>query len=246
MIIAYYPGAGGNRYLQKILNKDWTEPDRSYDNHHRSQLFQHRYLLDPAPQVNNDYVLTHCMNSEKIQQVFPGRPIVFIKSNLQISLQREWMLHGHKRFCEQNKPVVASRLEHYLAIRDPTWPLITDELELNRLPDNIKQEVEKDYKKVNFHSVVPGTLTRITEQILDKIKSAYEIITWHIEYYQKYPVDFDRAHSVIDVDNIDQCVFGKIMSLELSRYHSEVFTAVWDEIVKQQCQSHNTSVYEQR
>lgn len=232
MIIAYYPGAGGNRYLQKLLNQDWTEPDRSYDNTNIGQLYQHRYLLDQVSRAGIKHVLTHCLNSQKIKQTFPGEPIVFIKSNMQVSLQREWTLHGHERFCEKNKKTVASRLEHYLAIRDQTWPLITTESQLDQLPDNIKQEVLTDYQKINFELDVPGILENLTQQTVAKINSAYEIIKWHLNYYEKYPVDFSDADTVIDIDT-DQSEFCTVMQTELARYRSDIFNDVWSAIVKQ-------------
>jgi len=63
MIIAFYPGAGGNRYLQRLLGNDWTQPDTSYDLK-TTQLFSHRYLLDHVPQTDSPHILTHCMNKQ--------------------------------------------------------------------------------------------------------------------------------------------------------------------------------------
>lgn len=41
-----------------------------------------------------------------------------------------------------------SRLEHYNNYKDPSWPIITDESQLESLPDVIKKEVELDYMSV--------------------------------------------------------------------------------------------------
>ena len=233
MIIAFYPGAGGNRYLQRLLGNDWTQPNTSYDLK-TTQLYAHRYLLDPVPQTESQCILTHCMNSQKIQQTFPGHAMVFIKSNLRISLQREWALHGHQRFQDRKIKNTVSRLEHYMAFRAPAWPDIVSEDQIDQLPENIKQEVHADYDKVVNDTVipVPSVLSQLTRNTVDKINSAYEIIQWHLDYYNKYPVDFSEAEQVIDID-ANGNEFCQLMQTELSRYHSEIFDQVWSTIDEQ-------------
>ena len=234
MIIAFYPGAGGNRYLQKLLGNDWSQPHTSYDRINTSQQHAHRYLLDHVPQTESQYILTHCMNSQKIQQTFPGHAIVFVKSNLQTSLQREWALHGHQRFQDRKIKNTVSRLEHYMAFRAPAWPDIVSEEQIDQLPENIKQEVEIDYVKVVNNTVhtVPGILVQLTRNTVDKINSAYEIIQWHLDYYDQYPVNFAGAEQVIDID-ADNNEFGALMQTELARYQSEIFNQVWDAVNEQ-------------
>jgi hypothetical protein len=233
MIIAFYPGAGGNRYLQRLLGNNWTQPNTSYDQK-TTQLHSHRYLLDHVPQTDSQHILTHCMNSQKIQQAFPGHAIVFIKSDLQASLQREWALYGHQRFLDRTTKTSVSRLEHYVAFKAPVWPDIVSEDQIDQLPENIKQEVHADYDKVVSDTVVPvpSVLSQLTRNIVDKINSAYEIITWHRAYYEKYPVDFSVAKQVIDID-ADGNEFCQLMQTELSRYHSEIFDQVWKAINEQ-------------
>jgi hypothetical protein len=65
-----------------------------------------------------EHTLTHCVNSRRIAEVFPGQDIMFIKSDLQASLRREWLLHGHKRFVDRQIKKDVSRLCHYEAIKD--------------------------------------------------------------------------------------------------------------------------------
>ena len=233
MIIAFYPGAGGNRYLQRLLGNDWTLPHTSYDQINRQQ-YLHRYLLDHVPQATSQHILTHCMNSQKIQETFPGHPVVFIKSNLQASLQREWALHGHQRFIDQTTKNSVSRLEHYVAFKAPAWPNIDSEDQIDQLPAKIKQEVQIDYAKVinNTIQTVPGKLVQLTQNTIDKINSAYEIIQWHRDYYNQYPVDFIGAEQVIDID-ADNDEFGVLMQTELDRYQSEIFNQVWNTVNEQ-------------
>jgi hypothetical protein len=231
MIIAFYPGAGGNRYLQKLLGNDWSQPHTSYDQINTNQQYAHRYLLDHVPQTESQYILTHCMNSQKIQQTFPGHAIMFIKSHLQISLQREWALHGHQRFQDRKIKNTVSRLEHYWAFRASTWPDIEHEDQIDQLPENIRQEVQIDYVKVvnSVIHTVPGKLAQYTRNTIDKINSAYEIIKWHLDYYDQYPVDFAGAEQVIDIDS-DNNEFGALMQAELDRYQSEIFNQVWNAV----------------
>jgi len=230
MIIAFYPGAGGNRYLQRILDCDWSQPNRSYDLKNTDQQFKHRYLLDCVPSFDSQHILTHCMNSKKIQELFPGQPVVFIKSDLQTSLQREWALHGHERFLNQAVKIQASRLEHYNAFKDLSWPVIASEDQLDHLPSIILQEINDDYVKViNPENNVPGVLAQLTQHTLNKINSAYEIIMWHLNYYKTYPVDFSCANQIIDVSDGDD-EFSLLMQKELNRYQSEIFKQVWDAV----------------
>jgi len=159
---------------------------------------------------------------------------VFITSDLKTSLQREWALHGHQRFLDQCPKSTVSRLEHYMAFRAPNWPIIDTEDQIKQLPDKIKQEVHADYDKVVSNTVesVPSVLAQLTHNTVDKINSAHEIIQWHLDYYNKYPVDFAGAEQVIDIDaNANE--FGQLMQTELSRYHSEIFNQVWEAIDEQ-------------
>jgi hypothetical protein len=167
------------------------------------------------------------MNSQQIAGVFPGQAITFIKSNLQASLRREWILHGHKRFVDLQIQKNVSRLLHYQAIKDPAWPEIICTEQLNQLPAHILKEVQADYSKVIDQNIdVPALLESMAREWLDKINSAYEIICWHNQYYNTYPVDFSTAHQVVDIDNDDD-EFSQLMRKELSLYQSEIFDQVW-------------------
>lgn len=233
MIVAYHPGAGGNRYLQYLLGNEWQQLNRSYDENNLSQQFQYRYLTNTVSQPLTDYTLTHCMNGPKIQRSLKSIPIVFIKSDLKTSLRREWVLHGHQRYLNKNIKLAISRLEHYIAIKDPSWPTLTSEAELMYLSDDIKKEVNADYERiVNSRLEVPGQLKALTQNLIDKINSAYEIICWHRQYYQQYPVDFSVAERVIDIDISDD-QFAALMRKELSLYHCELFDQVWDAVNEQ-------------
>ena len=230
MIIAFYPGAGGSRYRQMLLGKDWGKFNISYDNANFDQVYKNRYLLDGSFDDNTEHILTHCMNRTLINQLFPGRAIVFIKSNLQQSLRREWMLAGHERFIAKKIKNNVSRLEHYCIVKDPSWPTVHTIEELDQLPDKILKEVSRDYNKVINNVVdVPQQLTQLTHSFIDKINSAYEIINWHLDYYRKYPVEISFDDQIIDIEH-DIHEFSSLMKQELNFYQSEVFDQVWNKI----------------
>jgi hypothetical protein len=228
MIIAFYPGGCGNRYLQYLLGNDWSAYHRSYDNM-ASQLFEHRYLLSSAPPAVQKHTLTHSINSEQISQAFPNQPIVFIKTDLQQSLRREWMLHGHERFLKKKSRADKSRIEHYCAIKDSSWPDINSTEMLDSLPAHILKEVNDNYVKVNNTT---GIISSMLVEYSDKIESAYENIQWHLDYYKTYPKEFSKVSTIIDIETCDS-EFAQVVKNELGLYSSEVFDNVWKRIHEQ-------------
>jgi len=226
MIIAFHPGAGGNRYRQFLIGNDWKKFKVSYDL--ANVEYQFGYLTNTSYNNNFSYVLTHCMNSNVIKNLFPGNPIVAIKADLQTCLRREWMLYGHTRFMDNKVKDTIPRLEHYNAIRDTQWPMIYTEDQIGQLPDDILQEVMTNYKKITSIDV-PSSLISLTQNLINKINSAYEIINWHVNYYQKTPVDFSQAEKVIDIASGED-EFSLLMQQELSLYPSEIFDQVWDTV----------------
>jgi hypothetical protein len=234
MIIAFYPGAGGNRYLLKTIGKEWTNLGISYDNQVGGQQYLHRYLLESEIlETNSEYILTHCMNADRIRQTFPNQPIIFIKSDMQQSLKREWMLAGHSRFISKRTKFKNSRIDHYNKFKDLTWPHIETEEQLDELPSKILKEVNSDYKKISDIVIDdPGILQKLKQKYMDEINSSYEIINWHMDYYRKFPVDFSGASKIVDITN-DQTNFTKLMQKELKFYQSQVFDQVWEKIHEQ-------------
>ena len=233
MIIAFYPGAGGNRYLQLLLGNNWQQMGVSYDFKNHDQHFDYRYLLDNVPETNLKYTLTHCMNSNKIADLFPGREITFIVSDLRKSLKREWMLHGRNRFLKKQINTTPSRLEHYRAYKDDAWPDVDSEYQLDNLPNFILKEVNSDFDRLNIGNLpVPETLSQITQECIDEVNSAYEIIMWHQSYYQTVGLDFSAATNVVDI-GADNDEFSILMRTELELYQNTIFDRVWNKINEQ-------------
>lgn len=230
MIIAFYPGAGGNRYLRMMQNLEWRQSHISYDIVNTGQDFTNRYLLDDAVNTNQDFILTHCLNITHLQNKIPGHDIVFVVGNLKLCLLREWHLAGHDRYLKKQTPQDLHRLEHYNAIKDQGWPVCVSLGDLDNLPKHILQEVDQDYKKI-VKQQQPATdiLSMLETSAINKVNSSYEIIKWHKEYYSTYPVEFSSKDTVIDIaTGTDD--FSITMQHELSWYNSEIFNDAWNKL----------------
>jgi hypothetical protein len=230
MIIAFYPGAGGNRYQRMMQNLEWQQPGITYDAVNPGQDFNNRYLLDDAVNTNKDFILTHCLNTTHLQNKIPGHDIVFVVGDLKACLQREWQLAGHNRYIKKQTVPDLHRLDHYNAIKDASWPVCASIDELGDLPKHILQEVDQDYKKiVKQHQPAADVLRMLETTAINKVNSSYEIIKWHKEYYSTYPVEFSSKDTVIDIatgtDN-----FSITMQHELSLCNSEIFNDAWNKL----------------
>lgn len=230
MIIAFYPGAGGNRYQRMMQNLEWQQPDTSYDAVNLGQNFNNRYLLDDAFNTDREFVLTHCLNTTHLQNKIPGHDIVFLVGDLKSCLQREWRLAGHDRYIKKQTVPDLHRLEHYDAIKDASWPVCASLVELDNLPNHIQQEVNQDYKKIVKQQQPAGDILSVLETTaINRVNSSYEIIKWHKEYYSTYPVEFSSKDTVIDIGTGTDD-FSITMQRELNLYNSEIFDLVWSKL----------------
>jgi hypothetical protein len=229
MIIAFYPGGGGNRYLRMLENEEWQKFNQSYDFSVFGQAFKNRYLLDGVDNTDQSYILTHCLNTSHLKKSFPGRKIVFIIGDLKSCLRREWGLAGHLRFVksEQSKKINFDRLQHYYGFKDQSWPDCKSADEIDRLSKTILQEIDEDYKK-NFKEISTG-VDKVKQNVLSKVDSSFENIVWHKNYYEQYPIEIDADAEVVDISS-GSSKFCQVMRQELSNYHSEIFDQVWHSI----------------
>ena len=98
-IIAFYPGAGGNRYMLKQQGQQQFNSGKIYDDQLLNQDPKFRYL-DSDSDLSNapDVILTHCMNSVLLKSLFPDRNIVMIVTDRwHDCLRRSWNLSERKR-----------------------------------------------------------------------------------------------------------------------------------------------------
>jgi organic radical activating enzyme len=108
MIIAFYPGAGGNRYYHYSMGRrDFTQ-HQTYDHLLTNQPFEYRYLDSVLNLPDQQLILTHCVNVPLLKQLFPNQTeIVVLQANLDQCLKREWYLED--QFRDKNMP---NKLEH--------------------------------------------------------------------------------------------------------------------------------------
>ena len=228
MIIAFYPGAGGNRYQRMMQNLEWQQLNTSYDTVNPGQNFNNRYLLGDAVDTDREFILTHCLNTTHLQNKIPGHDIVFVVGDLKSCLQREWCLAGHDRYIKKQTVLDLHRLEHYDAIKDTSWPVCASLDELDNLPKHILQEVNQDYKKIVKQQQPAGDILSVLETTaINRVNSSYEIIKWHKEYYSTYPVEFSNQDTVINIETGTDD-FSITMQHELRLYNSEIFNDTWN------------------
>jgi hypothetical protein len=106
VVVSYFPGAGGFRFIHHLLGKSFDQNPQSNYHHDGSvddsliyynPADQYRYptlntqqaIKDPAP-----IAYTHAINTDVIKKVYPDRRIVKIKSNLVDALARYWNVEG--------------------------------------------------------------------------------------------------------------------------------------------------------
>ena len=234
MIIAFYPGAGGNRYLSMLENLEWQESNITYDSkvhkENTRQYIENRYLLDDIVDQGQDYILTHCLNSQYIMSKFPEHSICLILGDLNKCLQRAWSLDGHNRYVKKKIKPVIDRIVHYNIIKDSTWPDCSSIADLDKLPIEIVNEIDQDLKKILPPYQTTGQLQNIKNEYITKIDSAKDIIAWHLNYYSKYPIDLSQADTIVDI-RTGTDIFSITMQKELKFYDDEVFNKVWDLLV---------------
>jgi len=99
MIIAFYPGAGGNRLYHYLNGKREFDSHKTYDNLLSSQKPEYRHLTkDTIGLPNQELILTHCVNVPLIQKHFPGHnEIIVLIGDLNSCLRREWVLAAQYR-----------------------------------------------------------------------------------------------------------------------------------------------------
>lgn len=95
MIIAHYPGAGGNRYgrFRKQMN---FYNSGSHMHYSEFSCLEYRYLTHETKKSKfigpEETKHTHTLSDELLQEFFPGHEIIKIKADLKKSLCREWQV----------------------------------------------------------------------------------------------------------------------------------------------------------
>lgn len=223
MIIAYYPGAGGNKYLLRLKNLQWQTYGRYYDNQIEQSPF-YRYLYnDSKVGVENDYILTHCVYTPLLKKLWPDKKITVLLFDLKLCLCREWMLMGHKDYVDQLPS--PDPLELYDAIRDSSWPTLTCVSDLDNLPCKIKKEFDEEYSTM-INPTQPDEVLKKKYSV--EIDSALANISWHKKYYGDYPLNLDYCDTLVNNDSASN--FVSHMQKELDLYRSQVYDDCWQQL----------------
>ena len=169
-VIAFYPGGGGNRYIRYIAGLEYSQNNAVYDRQAPSQFFANRYLTNGVDTSKN-IILTHCLNKEHIKSLIENCRITFLISDFKKSLHREWKLMGHARYTPNYDTI---KIEHYNAVKDPSWPDVNTAEDLLTLPEHIKNEINTTYKQID-HLVNP-------DGEYQYLVTAFATISWHDNY----------------------------------------------------------------
>jgi hypothetical protein len=147
-------------------------------------------------------------------------------------LRREWLLLGHQRYLSQVAVSKShNRVEHYNAIKDPTWPTVLSVRDISKLTAEILTEVNNNYEQILSTQLLNNDSVQDTlqKQYAEKINSCYNSIVWHLNYYTDYPVDIDAADTIIDIEDQNNN-FSIQIKAEINRYSSDLYNDVWDSI----------------
>jgi len=207
-VIAFYPGGGGNRYLRMLQNEEFATPGITYDKKFIDQKLKYRYLLDDKLDgIPDKYCLTHCLNFNRIKQVIDPARIIFLNTDFEKSLKREW-IHDGVRLYVSTESQTDKILFTYSSIKDTSWPNITSIEEYNCLPTAYKKETEQQLANNN---------------VSVELDSAWASIVWHHEYYNNvYPATLDKF------ENAQESEFYTVMNTELNSYSNSLFDFCWE------------------
>ena len=97
MIIAFYPGSGGNRYYHWLQGQKNFLEKTTYDKLLFDQKVEYRYPLKDVILPNIPLILTHCLNVPFLRSLWPGHQIHVLLCDPTSALRREWLLAGSHR-----------------------------------------------------------------------------------------------------------------------------------------------------
>jgi hypothetical protein len=113
VVISYFPGAGGFRFIHHLLGESFDQkPQDNYHQVHRvndhlihhNPANQYRYpTLSDHGEIDNSIPIayTHSVNSDLIRKTYPKRKIIKIKSSLTDALVRYWNVAGKDRWQQE-------------------------------------------------------------------------------------------------------------------------------------------------
>lgn len=80
-----------------------------------------------------------------------------------------------------SKKNLGDRVEHYMSYRDPSWPTVEIEEDINQLPENILAELNQDYHREK----VPAYISNLQDLVIGNMK------TWNNDTF----LEWSRRHN---------------------------------------------------
>lgn len=251
MIIAFYPGAGGNRwYLSYTGQKDFV-PGQTYDRR-LEQEFRYRYLDSTTIGLpDQPLILTHCMNVPLLRQHFPAHDcIVVILADLDRCLRREWTLEDQHRDKDMPPDEHARSHISYHHRYYQEYPVDTS---------GATQIIDIDSDSTEFAQMMRKELSSIQSGIFDTALADHKKIKRDIDkdqlpgdhavnsYKSKFLDDAEKMKQRLDQISPSMCLAKwKQVSLHLttgmnnSCYHPPLHQISIDEIKRDPGALHNT------
>lgn len=229
MIIAFYPGAGGNRWF--FWNQDSKkifESNKSYDDN-LPQSPYYRYIYHDTSLADTDLILTHTLNVPLLLEKFPAhKEIVVINGDLKSCLRRQWVLAGHRLNAhhfsnadESIRAIVGFHRNYYAQ-----YPI--DFTGATRIFD-----ISTDND--DFCKMMRQELVMYTNQEFDEVFDMYNKIDHRLQVIENYKID--------DVSRSEFLNSAEIMKFNLDRINNSLCLAKWKQSSLHLTTGHTNSCY---
>lgn len=190
MLICFYPGAGGNRFYLYLLNKFYKKHGVSFDrkNNFQGNNFIYRYLESDEIYKFDDVVpvLTHCLNYKKLKLHFPFKTkFVIIKSDLQSSLRRQWLLEGVSLYQnELEKKMSVIKFDEFFKINSAFETIKFHSNYYNNYTNDLFSMENENITKVIIQSQSNNEFERFMHSEIDLYQSKVFDFAW--DMYKQY------------------------------------------------------------
>ena len=252
MIIAFYPGTGGNRHFLNLRGKTDFTPGKSYDYLVRSQNPVYRYIDTTTHGLNDqEVILTHCMNVPLIQKTFPNQTqIIVLLYDLDKGLKREFAIEGQFQQRDMNDKVehalssIAFHHRYYEQVPLDTTgasTIIDISNDTGIFAQMMRKEIESivcnefDQALVSYNQLRPQSLKDLPgDKIVQGFRSKF------LDDAEKMRLELDKYSPSLCLAKWKQVSLHLTTGLNNSCYHPPLHRIGIDEIAKSPTALHNT------
>ena len=252
MIIAFYPGTGGNRYLLHLQGKTDFALGKSYDHLVRSQNPVYRYLDNTTHGLaDQEVILTHCMNVPLMQQTFPNQTqIIVLLYDLDKGLKREFAIEGQFQQRDMNDKVehalssIAFHHRYYEQVPLDTTgasAVINMSNDTGIFAQMMRKEIESvecnkfDQALLSYNQLKPQSLKDLPgDKIVQGFRSKF------LDDAEKMRLELDKYSPSLCLAKWKQVSLHLTTGLNNSCYHPPLHRIGIDEIAKSPSALHNT------